>query len=987
MPALYPLQAPVTYAVFNTKGDTIVPFGRYTDIGVFQNGLAAVSKCGEDNLGGCTQKKWGYINTKGEVIVPLVYDEAEAFGRGYANAAINTRYDMIDTTGKIFQGIPNKYITVHPEGPDFIVITNQAGKRGVIRHDGSVLIPTIYDHDFTKLGKLFVTSKIAVDDNGSENTKYGLADSVGNEILPIKYGSIEQANEQNFIWVCNEYNINCQLYNSNGQLVSPDIIDKIETSNFVAGLAKVFKNGGWKYINEQCQTIIDASSYQYVTNFQKIGNQYLAQVTKNDITSTINTKGEVVFSAPNDKLVGACDSIFAISDNGNLTLVDLTIIPPKLTKLPPDQNIPPFICADSWIRFTKDNRWGVMDRYQRIIVAPQYEQINCIENNLAMVIKEAKYAFVNRKGKQICPLKYNLAEGFDTYGLARVNIGYTIAPQRQYEGRDGGSRRDIKQFPNGQWGLIDTMGNEIVPPQYDYIGSFHAGVAVVKKDGKAGLIDTKGKVIVPLKYPNIADFADNYGLGTVQDVPRYGLIPYTYVGGVPDYMWIVLPDYYNDTTVVTANPNLSLSKNAEGKWGYIHYLNPTFIPTRYYDEFYGFETDWAPVKLHNKWGFVDKNGTEKIAPTLTYDMVQAFKGDDNKWAIVQKGNYWGYIDRNGKEVIPATLNYTLVYPFVGGMARVSDNIGTIGFINTKGNLVIPMQYNFAKDFKNGVASVEKDGKHFLINTEGKEQLVPYPFDAPYINSLRDKVLVSQDNKYGIADANDYHLICPIQYDAISGFCNKYALVQQDQLWGLLDIETCKIVIEPQYTDISIDENDHQLSWVKDNKRYYLDSTLLQTAVFTNLPKQPFNKLSNRLALITNQDTNERYVLNSNGNVQFKVTNPEYDWIQPYQDDVSRIRLADQSFCIIDTLGNEIIPPRTFKGFISNFSEGLAMVAENHRFGFINKKAQVVIPLQYESAFPFVECNGCYFYKGKARVMKNKRWIYIDKNGNCIENCE
>ncbi len=212
------------------------------------------------------------------------------------------------------------------------------------------------------------------------------------------------------------------------------------------------------------------------------------------------------------------------------------------------------------MRFTKDNRWGVMDKHQRIIITPQYEQINCIENKLAMVIKEAKYAFVNRKGKQICPLKYNFAEGFDTDGLAHVNIGYVPDSQYQYEGRGGGGGRAIQQFPNGQWGLIDTMGNEIVPPQYDYIGSFHAGVAVVKKDGKAGLIDTKGKVIVPLKYPNIADFADNYGLGTVQDVPRYGLIPYTYDGGVPDYMWIVLPDYYNDTTVVTANKSITCLK-------------------------------------------------------------------------------------------------------------------------------------------------------------------------------------------------------------------------------------------------------------------------------------------------------------------------------------------------------------------------------------------------------------------------------------------
>ncbi len=116
------------------------------------------------------------------------------------------------------------------------------------------------------------------------------------------------------------------MYNSQWAIVGSSDIGRQNRNKQPrwAGLAKVFKNGGYKYINEQCQTIIDASSYQYVTNFQKFGKQYLAQVTKNDITSTINTKGEVVFSAHNVTLL-AIRQHYCYSDNGNITLVfDLT---------------------------------------------------------------------------------------------------------------------------------------------------------------------------------------------------------------------------------------------------------------------------------------------------------------------------------------------------------------------------------------------------------------------------------------------------------------------------------------------------------------------------------------------------------------------------------------------------------------------------------------------------------------------------------------
>lgn len=52
------------YAVLDRKGTIVVPFGKYWIDG-FDHGLARV----------CQNGKWGIINTKGEEVLPLVYDQ------------------------------------------------------------------------------------------------------------------------------------------------------------------------------------------------------------------------------------------------------------------------------------------------------------------------------------------------------------------------------------------------------------------------------------------------------------------------------------------------------------------------------------------------------------------------------------------------------------------------------------------------------------------------------------------------------------------------------------------------------------------------------------------------------------------------------------------------------------------------------------------------------------------------------------------------
>ena len=61
---------------------------------------------------------------------------------------------------------------------------------------------------------------------------------------------------------------------------------------------------------------------------------------------------------------------------------------------------------------------------------------------------------------------------------------------------------------------------------------------------------------------------------------------------------------------------------------------------------------------------------------------------------------------------------------------------------------------------------------------------------------------------------------------------------------------------------------------------------------------------------------------------------------------------------------------------SYFSEGLAIVELNGKYGFIDKTGKEVIPLKYDDAYSFSE--------GLAKVKLNGKWIKIDKNGNRVD---
>lgn len=97
------------------------------------------------------------------------------------------------------------------------------------------------------------------------------------------------------------------------------------------------------------------------------------------------------------------------------------------------------------------------------------------DDSFEIVWKNGYCGFINGKGDMITTYKYDEILPFSE----------GLAPVRLYD----------------KWGFIDKKGKEICPLKYNRVAeSFSEGLACVKFNGKYGFIDKKGKEIIRLKY-------------------------------------------------------------------------------------------------------------------------------------------------------------------------------------------------------------------------------------------------------------------------------------------------------------------------------------------------------------------------------------------------------------------------------------------------------------------------------------------------------
>ena len=102
------------------------------------------------------------------------------------------------------------------------------------------------------------------------------------------------------------------------------------------------------------------------------------------------------------------------------------------------------------------------------------------EEGISIVEKDGKYGIINGEEEEILPCQYQSIGSFDD-GIARVE-------------------KDDK------YGFVNTAGEEVAPCQYEEIGSYNGDLAKVVKDGKVGYINKEKEEVIPCKYEHGNDF-------------------------------------------------------------------------------------------------------------------------------------------------------------------------------------------------------------------------------------------------------------------------------------------------------------------------------------------------------------------------------------------------------------------------------------------------------------------------------------------------
>jgi hypothetical protein len=350
-----------------------------------------------------------------------------------------------------------------------------------------------------------------------------------------------------------------------------------------------------------------------------------------------------------------------------------------------------------------------------------------------------------------------------------------------------------------KWGFIDKAGRVIVQPRLDQAEDFSEGLAAVEIEGKWGFIDKTGKISIPPRFQDAWPFTDDRALVQIDDrwgfIDRTGktVIPAVYSGGyIADSVTLMLMGSNGKVSITYKDEeNRSIAKEQ------LEWLTPQPFPG------YGPRYAYRNKKRPNEYTFGPVDS-----------VVDVFSGG---LARLVKGEKWGYIDPNGNVVIAP--RFELCGRFREGRAAVRDN-GHVGFIDTKGNVVVKEDYTEAHQyFSEGIAGVKKNGLWGFVGPDG-ELRIPCQFtDAePFAGGL---AAVNVKGKWGFVDSTGKFAV-PVRFDAAEKFSDGLAAVRAGKAWGYVD-KTGSYVIRPQFEQVSAFKNG--VGWVvRGGKRSMVDAT-------------------------------------------------------------------------------------------------------------------------------------------------------------------
>lgn len=276
----------VRWAIMDLQGRiTPVPFCNF--LFNFYNGraLAALITKRDTNIEN-EDYLFGYINKKGELVIPFMYKDATEFSEGLAFVMNDSIRGYIDTNNRLIIEMKNVAGNQFKEG--YADINDKNFRIGFLNKNGEVAIPLQFD-----VASPF-SEGLAFAIKGSQ---FGFIGKDGNFAFTVDgYVAKQFSDSLNFIGKLIKHNQSAwRLIDRRGNYLSDYVYEDVR--EFSNGFAAVKKDGRWLFINRKNEEVLK-NEYSYVDSF--VGGKAWVSL-KNGKRGFIDTNGVFVVEIPRAK--------------------------------------------------------------------------------------------------------------------------------------------------------------------------------------------------------------------------------------------------------------------------------------------------------------------------------------------------------------------------------------------------------------------------------------------------------------------------------------------------------------------------------------------------------------------------------------------------------------------------------------------------------------------------------------------------------------
>lgn len=690
-------------------------------------------------------EKMALMSYHGKVITPFIYDDInKAYGNNYIDITQNQLKGLMDSTGNVILPCNYQYIDViyNNEKKEYYIEAQKDNNTYYFDIKGNPINEPIYQNKL----------------NYQTGKGYGYLNNEKKELIPFMYDLPEDVYTPTFDSL-GYIILRTQAYkgviNTNNEIVLPPIYQNIEINENAIITKKEDKFG---MVDKQGKTLL-ATEYDYIGT---TSSYYL--IRNNNKYGIFNQKGKQIISILYEDIINMYNNCFIVKQNNLYGVINIQqkIIIPIIY-----QTIKKHF--DCFYTARKENNYYLFSIKGEIILQDNkmIEIGQGLRGNTFYIQQKDNIVVYNNKGLYLGKNFYvfddkiydkcYIIKQLDKAILNKENIGlYDLEGAYKYL--------------DGKYGLIDSIGKQIIPFIYDNILYEDDGYLTAIKDNKTYKLDKTGKSILSENFEIQNNFSN--GLMAMQQGKKWGFIDENGIWKVKAEYELV-SDFYQGKAVVYQ----------QAKCGIIDTNGRLIVPIIYegleilYD-------GYLKAKIDCKFGILNPSG-KAIVP-IVYDFI----GQNNyydmpyyepiQWKkaipkaynpncfhnnqvspqkrhyydgfIVMQNNYFGFVDTTGKELIPCKYNSMerKAYKYI----KVKDTLNNYGILTLNNEVIVPINYKFINNLSDNLWFCGKEeGTYCFYYTKTKKE-IETESDGGSENADGDYIFVLKGKKYVINEAGD-----------------------------------------------------------------------------------------------------------------------------------------------------------------------------------------------------------------------------------------